>query len=59
MKTSLPLIVILVLLVLLVLTGCSSEPSTNPNPRRSFNAESGNFEGPSPLPKTNGNANSR
>ena len=52
MKTLLPVLV-LTAVIMASLAGCSSEPSTNPNPRRTFNAETGNFEGPSPLPGNN------
>ncbi|MEP6671931.1 MAG: hypothetical protein ABJF10_22405 [Chthoniobacter sp.] len=51
MKT---IFVLLILGILFGITACSSEPSTNPNPRRTFDAQSGNFEGPSPLPGNNG-----
>jgi hypothetical protein len=46
-------ILALILLATFGFAGCASEPSTNPNPRRTFNAQSGNFEGPSPLPGNN------
>jgi len=52
MKALLPILVLIVTIVAGI-AGCSSEPSTNPNPRRTFNAQSGNFEGPSPLPGNN------
>jgi hypothetical protein len=52
MKTLLPIFVLVVVIVAGI-TGCSSEPSTNQNPRRTFNAQTGNFEGPTPLPGNN------
>jgi len=48
---------LLVLPVLLCLAGCTSDEmgaSNNPNPRRTYNAESGNFQGPVPLPANGG-----
>jgi len=47
-------LILLLALVLVGVAGCSSEPSTNPHPRRTFNAETGNFEGPSPMPNAPG-----
>jgi hypothetical protein len=52
MKTRLS-ILLLAAVIVASIAGCSSEPSTNQNPRRVFNAETGNFEGPSPLPGNN------
>lgn len=52
MKTLLPILALIVVIVAGI-AGCSSEPSTNQNPRRTFNAQSGNFEGPTPLPGNN------
>jgi hypothetical protein len=43
------LFVLIAILTAALLTSCA-EPSTNENPRRVFNAESGNYEGPSPMP---------
>jgi hypothetical protein len=47
--------VLLFLLIplLLVVAGCTSDQmgaSDNPHPRRTFNAETGNYEGPTPMP---------
>jgi hypothetical protein len=53
------IVLLLLVSVLVGFAACSSEPSTNANPRRTFNAQSGNFEGPSPLPSTNPNATNR
>ena len=50
---------ILVVPVLMAAGGCSSEPSNNPYPRRTYNAETGNFEGPSPMPGANGQTSRR
>ena len=55
MKT--PLYLLLIAL-LASIAGCTSQPSTNPNPRRTFNSETGNFEGPTPMPPPNSNAGS-
>ena len=52
MKISLYLLAVA---VLAGIAGCTSEPSTNPNPRRTFDANSGSFEGPTPMPPPNSN----
>jgi hypothetical protein len=46
-------ILLLSILVLVAVAGCSSEPSTNPNPRRTYNVEKGQYEGPVPMPPAN------
>jgi hypothetical protein len=48
----------LLLLPLFVLgiAGCTSEDmgaSNNPHPRRTYNVETGNYEGPTPMPPPN------
>jgi hypothetical protein len=45
--------------ILVAVAGCSSEPSTNPNPRRTYNPQTGNFEGPVPMPAANSNTSRR
>jgi hypothetical protein len=42
--------------LLIMISGCTSDQmgaSDNPHPRRHFNAETGNFEGPTPMPPPN------
>ena len=53
------LILLLVLGALFGITACTSEPSSNPHPRRTFNAETGNFEGPTPMPNAPGDSSRR
>ncbi|HEY3898551.1 MAG TPA: hypothetical protein VGM54_08065 [Chthoniobacter sp.] len=46
----------LLLPALLGLAGCTSEDmgaSNNPHPRRTYNVETGNYEGPTPMPPPN------
>ena len=53
MKAVLPFVI---LPLLLIIAGCTSEQmgaSNNPHPRRTYNAETGNFEGPTPMPPPN------
>lgn len=52
-------ILFLTLLATLAFAGCSSEPSNNQNPRRTFNAETGNYEGPTPMTRPNPPTNTR
>ena len=49
---------LLLLPFLLSIAGCSSEDmgaSSNPHPRRTYNVETGNYEGPTPMPPPNDN----
>jgi len=48
----------LILPVLMTIAGCTSDQmgaSDNPHPRRTFNAQTGNYEGPTPMPPPNRN----
>jgi len=50
-------LLLLILPVLFCAAGCTSEEmgaSNNPNPRRTYNSETGDFEGPTPMPPANG-----
>jgi hypothetical protein len=53
--------VLLLLVVLAGMAGCTSEDmgaSNNPHPRRTYNVETGNYEGPTPMPPPNGSVGS-
>jgi len=52
-------ILLLSIPVLVAVAGCSSEPSTNPNPRRTYNVQTGRFEGPVPMPPANSDTSQR
>jgi hypothetical protein len=44
---------------LLALAGCTSDQmgaSDNPHPRRTYNTETGQYEGPTPMPPPNGSS---
>jgi hypothetical protein len=47
-------------LVCAAVAGCTSDQlgsSDNPHPRRTYNAESGNYQGPTPMPNPGANQN--
>ena len=59
MKTKNTLL-LLTLAALLGLSGCTSDQmgaSNNPNPRRTYNTETGNYQAPTPMPPPNSNSN--
>jgi hypothetical protein len=56
---SMKTILLLSIPVLVAVAGCSSEPSTNPNHRRTYNAQSSQFQGPVPMPAANSDTSRR
>jgi len=51
---------VLLLPLLLGTAGCTSQQlgaSDNPNPRRTYNAETGDYQGPTPMPANNAGGN--
>ena len=46
-------LLLLIVPILLCAAGCTSDEmgaSNNPHPRRTYNSETGNYEGPTPMP---------